>query len=163
MSKCEVISDPYFPVFGLNTGIYGVNLRIQSEYRKMLIRNNSVFRHFSRSLIYTFVYISIMVMRTWRLKICLSLFKVVQKQSQPSLIWRIQKKLKWKLKLYYWRQPWKWKRAMKCSFLVVIKFRKTYNKLCLIFLYSSNINKHCRLHTYLGRIIDTKKKNRFSH
>ena len=29
--------------------IYGVNLRIQSEYRKMETRNNSVFGHFSRS------------------------------------------------------------------------------------------------------------------
>ena len=39
---------PYFPVFGLNTEIYGVNLRIQSEYRKMRTRKNSVFGHFSR-------------------------------------------------------------------------------------------------------------------
>ena len=44
-----VISGPYFPVFGLNllTKIYGVNLRIQSEYRKIRTRNNSVFGHFS--------------------------------------------------------------------------------------------------------------------
>ena len=34
MSKYGVISGPYFPAFGLNTEIYGVNLRIQSEYRK---------------------------------------------------------------------------------------------------------------------------------
>ena len=36
-----------------NTGKYGpevtVNLRIQSEYRKMRTRNNSVFGNFSRS------------------------------------------------------------------------------------------------------------------
>ena len=46
MFKCGVISGPYFPVFGLNTEIYGVNLRIQSEYRKIQTRNNSVFEHF---------------------------------------------------------------------------------------------------------------------
>ena len=32
VSKYGVISGPYFPVFGLNTEIYFVNLRIQSEY-----------------------------------------------------------------------------------------------------------------------------------
>ena len=30
VSKYGVISVPYFPVFGLNTKIYGVNLQIQS-------------------------------------------------------------------------------------------------------------------------------------
>ena len=49
MSKYGVISGPYFPVFGLNMDIYGVNLRIQSEYRKIQTRNNSVFGHFLRS------------------------------------------------------------------------------------------------------------------
>ena len=49
VSKYGVISGPYFPVFGLNTEIYFVNLRIQSEYRKIRTRNNSVFEHFSRS------------------------------------------------------------------------------------------------------------------
>ena len=43
-----VFSGPYFPVFGLNTDIYGVNIRIQSEYRKIRTRRNSVFGHFSR-------------------------------------------------------------------------------------------------------------------
>ena len=33
----------------MNTEIYFVNLRIQSEYRKIRTRNNSVFGHFSRS------------------------------------------------------------------------------------------------------------------
>ena len=32
------------------TEIYGVNLRIQSEYRKIRTRKNSVFGHFSRSV-----------------------------------------------------------------------------------------------------------------
>ena len=33
VSKYGVTSGPYFPIIGLNTEIYGVNLRIQSEYR----------------------------------------------------------------------------------------------------------------------------------
>ena len=49
MSKYGVISGPYFTVFGLNTEIYFINLRIQSKYRKIWTRNNSVFGHFSRS------------------------------------------------------------------------------------------------------------------
>ena len=45
------MSGLYFPVFGLNTEIYFVDLllHIQSEYRKIQTRNNSVFGHFSRS------------------------------------------------------------------------------------------------------------------
>ena len=50
VSKYGVISGPYFPVFGLNTERYGGSLRIQSEYRKIRIRNNSIFGHFSRNL-----------------------------------------------------------------------------------------------------------------
>ena len=34
MSKYRVTSGAYFPVFGLNTKTYGVNLSIQSKYRK---------------------------------------------------------------------------------------------------------------------------------
>ena len=49
MSQYGVISDPHFPVFGLNTKIYSANLRIQSEYRKMRTRKNSVFELFSHS------------------------------------------------------------------------------------------------------------------
>ena len=51
MSKYRVFSDPYCPVFGLNAEIYGVNLRFQSEYRKIRTRKNSVFGHFLRSVI----------------------------------------------------------------------------------------------------------------
>ena len=47
VSKYGVISGPYFPVFGLNTEIYSVNLRIQSEYRKIRTGNNSAFGHFT--------------------------------------------------------------------------------------------------------------------
>ena len=49
MSKYGVFSDLCFPVFGLNAKIYGVNLCIQSEYRKIRTRKNSVFGHFLRS------------------------------------------------------------------------------------------------------------------
>ena len=49
VSKYGAISGLYFPVFGLNTEIYEVNLHIQSEYRKIRTRNNSVFEHFLRS------------------------------------------------------------------------------------------------------------------
>ena len=49
MSKYGVISGPYFPVFELNTEIYSVNLRTQSEHMKIWTRKNSVFGHFSRS------------------------------------------------------------------------------------------------------------------
>ena len=50
VSKYGVISGPYFLVFGLNTEIYEVNLRIQSEYRKKRTRSNSVFGHLSCSV-----------------------------------------------------------------------------------------------------------------
>ena len=49
MSGYGVISGPQFPVFGPNTDIYSVNLHIQSEYRKIGTRNNSVFGQFSPS------------------------------------------------------------------------------------------------------------------
>ena len=42
-------SGPYFPVFGLNTEIYSVNLCIQSKYRKIRTRKKVVFEHFPRS------------------------------------------------------------------------------------------------------------------
>ena len=51
-SKYGVFSGPYFPVFGLNTEIYSVNLCIQFKYRKIWARNNSVFGHFSCSVIF---------------------------------------------------------------------------------------------------------------
>ena len=44
-----VFSGPCFLVFGPWTEIYPVNLRIQSEYRKIQTRKNSVFGHFPRS------------------------------------------------------------------------------------------------------------------
>ena len=43
----EFFSGQYFPVFRLNTEIYGVNLRIQSKYRKIRTRKSSVLGHFS--------------------------------------------------------------------------------------------------------------------
>ena len=43
-----VLSGRHFPVFGLNTEIYSVILRIQSKYRKIWTRKNSAFGRFSR-------------------------------------------------------------------------------------------------------------------
>ena len=43
MPKYGSFSGPYFPVFGQNTEIYGVDLGILSEYRKIRTRKNSVF------------------------------------------------------------------------------------------------------------------------
>ena len=53
VSKYGVFSGPHFPVFGLNTEIYFVNIRIQSEFGKIRTRDNSVFGHFSRRAIFT--------------------------------------------------------------------------------------------------------------
>ena len=49
-SKHGVFSGPYFRIFGLNAEVYSVNLCIQSEYKKIRTRKNSVFGHFSRSV-----------------------------------------------------------------------------------------------------------------
>ena len=48
-SKYGVFSGPYFPIFGQNTEIYSVNLRILSECRKIWTRKTSIFGHFSGS------------------------------------------------------------------------------------------------------------------
>ena len=47
----QSFSGPYFPVFGLNTDIYFVNLCIRFEYGKIRTRKNSVFGHFSCSAV----------------------------------------------------------------------------------------------------------------
>ena len=52
-SKYEVFPGPYFPVFGLNSYIYSVNLRIQSKYSNIGTRENFVFGPFTRSVIST--------------------------------------------------------------------------------------------------------------
>ena len=49
LSKYGVCSGRYFPVLGLNTKVYVVNLRIQPKYQKIRTRKNSVLGHFSRS------------------------------------------------------------------------------------------------------------------
>ena len=46
MSKYGVSPGPYFPIFGLNTEIYSVNLRIQFEYRKIWTRKTPYFDTF---------------------------------------------------------------------------------------------------------------------
>ena len=49
MSKYGVFPGPYFPVFEVNTELYGVNLRIKPKYGKLRTRKNSIFGHFSCS------------------------------------------------------------------------------------------------------------------
>ena len=49
VSKYGVISGQYFLTSRLNTGRYGVSLRIQFECGKIWTRKKSLFRHFSRS------------------------------------------------------------------------------------------------------------------
>ena len=48
--KCpnRVFSAPYFPIFGLNTEIYSVNLGIQYQCTKIRTRKNSVFGYFTQ-------------------------------------------------------------------------------------------------------------------
>ena len=50
MSKFEVFSGLYIPVFDLHTDIYSVNLDIQYEYEKIRTRKNNDFRHVSRNV-----------------------------------------------------------------------------------------------------------------
>ena len=49
VSKYGVFPLSHFPVFGLNTKIYFVNLSIQSKCRKIRTRKKSAFRHVSSS------------------------------------------------------------------------------------------------------------------
>ena len=44
--KDEVFYGPYFPVFGVNTNIYSVNLRIQSKYGKIRTKKTLYFDTF---------------------------------------------------------------------------------------------------------------------
>ena len=46
MSKYEAFSGRYFPIFGLNTEICGVNLQVQLKYGKIRTRKKSVFEFF---------------------------------------------------------------------------------------------------------------------
>ena len=46
-AQIRKFSAPYFPVFELNTKIYGVNVRIEPKYGKIKTRKNSVFGHSS--------------------------------------------------------------------------------------------------------------------
>ena len=63
-------SGPYFPVFGLNTQIYSINFRIESEYEKIRTRKSSIFGHFSCSArnIFTLQKIDILSLFSWRYK-----------------------------------------------------------------------------------------------
>ena len=55
VSKYGFFSGPYFSVLGLITEIYGVNLRVRSEYMKTRTKKNSVLGHFSRG-VFSFKY-----------------------------------------------------------------------------------------------------------
>ena len=80
VSKYGVYSGPYFPVFGLNTEIYRVNLLIQSEYRKIRTRKNSAFGHFSHSASFDLVHFV-------KLEIVLRLnVKLMEKHSQNNIL-----------------------------------------------------------------------------
>ena len=48
MSKYGVFPGPYFPIFGLNTKIYSVNLRIQSKNGKMRARIPRIWTLFTK-------------------------------------------------------------------------------------------------------------------
>ena len=52
VSKYGVIYGSYFPVVKLNTDMYRVNLRIQSEYRKTRTRNNLMWTLFTQCKYY---------------------------------------------------------------------------------------------------------------
>ena len=52
VSKHGVFSAPCFAVFGLNTVVDGGNFNVQSKYRKIRTRANSIFGHFSCSVYY---------------------------------------------------------------------------------------------------------------
>ena len=54
VSKYRVFFGPYFPVYGMNSEIYGANLHIQPKYRKIRARKNYVFGHLSRSVLLKF-------------------------------------------------------------------------------------------------------------
>ena len=53
VSKNGVFPGPYFPTFGMNKDRYRVSHRMQSECGKIRTRKNSVFAHFSRSVIHS--------------------------------------------------------------------------------------------------------------
>ena len=57
---------PYFSVCGLNTEIYKVNLRIQSECRKIRTRKNPVFGHFPHSEYYQWYNFSKITFTKWK-------------------------------------------------------------------------------------------------
>ena len=49
LSELGVFSGLYFPVFGLNTETFRVNIHIQAKYGNIETRKNVKFGHFSRS------------------------------------------------------------------------------------------------------------------
>ena len=82
VARYGVFSDPYFPVFELNTEC------IQSECRKIRTRKNSIFGHFSRSVLMHWLTLSfastifcwdvfaVILFLVSRLSICLELYRL---------------------------------------------------------------------------------------
>ena len=64
----------------LYSGIYSVNLHIQSEYRKIWTRNNSVFGHFSRREIF---FITIDLYFKLGICICISTYSIAVLCKHP--------------------------------------------------------------------------------
>ena len=109
VSKYGIFSGPCFPVFGLNTEIYSVYLHIQSKYRRIQTRENSVFGHFSRNA--DFLYIFIDFHATWATDytsnkelfyggapiLCMSLFPSIRPSVRLSILLSIM----WSQELYF--------------------------------------------------------------
>ena len=55
VSKYGFNTGPYFPMLGMNTDIYSLNFRIQSEFGKIRTGKISVFGHFSRCEFVNFI------------------------------------------------------------------------------------------------------------
>ena len=59
VSKYGDFSGPYFSVFRLNTEIYSVNLRIQSEYRKISVFSPNTGKYGSEKTPYLDIFLAV--------------------------------------------------------------------------------------------------------
>ena len=111
VSEYGVFSSPYFSVFGLNTEIYGVNLRIHSEYRKIQTRKNSVFGFFSRSVGSSFC-----ILHMYSLNLCITyVFTAKVTCGLNAELWNSKlQTLIWELRVAILINLWFWDR---CSLL----------------------------------------------
>ena len=113
VSEYGVFSSPYFSVFGLNTEIYGVNLRIHSEYRKIQTRKNSVFGFFSRSVGSSFC-----ILHMYSLNLCITyVFTAKVTCGLNAELWNSKlQTLIWELRVAILINLWFWDR---CSLFFV--------------------------------------------